>query len=173
MRPSFDEYYLGIAQAVSLRADCTRRKAGAIIVKDHRIVGQGYNGAPPGQPGCLTASACPRGRHYPHEVIKAAGYMADNNPIITRETVCGWDGKPWPCPDSVPAYSSYDTGPGACIAVHSEANAIIRASWTDLPGSTIYMVPGGPCDGCKRMIEAAMIARVVWPGGSYYTPRTS
>lgn len=73
----------------------------------------------------------------------------------------------WPCPDAVPPLSSYDTGPGACIAVHSEANAIIRASWTDLPGSTIYMVPGKPCDGCARLIEAATIRRVVWPGGEY------
>jgi dCMP deaminase len=150
MRPDWDEYYLGIAQAVATRADCTRRQAGSVIVKDHRIVGQGYNGAPPGHPGCLSAGACPRGRHF------ALG------PFDNNFCKCG---NPWPCPEAAAPLSSYDTGPGACIAVHAEANAIIRASWTDLPGSTIYMVPGSPCDGCNRLIQAAMIRRAVWPDG--------
>lgn len=61
-RPSWDEYFLGIAKAVSLRADCTRRRVGAVIVVDGRIVSTGYNGAPAGAPGCLSAGACPRGK---------------------------------------------------------------------------------------------------------------
>lgn len=56
-RPSWDEYFLNIAQAVSLRSDCERSKVGAVVVKDRRIVGTGYNGAPAGQPGCAD---CPR-----------------------------------------------------------------------------------------------------------------
>ena len=61
-RPTWDEYFLGIAKAVSLRADCTRRRVGAVIVVDGRIVSTGYNGAPAGAPGCLSAGACPRGK---------------------------------------------------------------------------------------------------------------
>ena len=61
-RPSWDEYFLGIAKAVSLRADCTRRRVGAVIVVDGRIVSTGYNGAPAGAPGCLSVGACPRGK---------------------------------------------------------------------------------------------------------------
>jgi deoxycytidylate deaminase len=57
MRPNWDEYFLGIAEAVSKRADCTRRQVGAVVVKNRRIVGTGYNGAPAGAPGCAT---CPR-----------------------------------------------------------------------------------------------------------------
>lgn len=60
-RPSWDEYFLNLAKAVSERADCTRRKVGAVIVStDHRVVEVGYNGAPSGEPGCLSG-ACPRG----------------------------------------------------------------------------------------------------------------
>lgn len=59
-RPGWDDYYLGIARAVSARADCRRRKVGAVIVApDNYIVATGYNGTVPGQPGCL-AGACPR-----------------------------------------------------------------------------------------------------------------
>lgn len=59
-RPDWDEYFLGIAEAVSARADCRRRKVGAVIVDvEKRIVSTGYNGAYPGGPSCL-AGDCPR-----------------------------------------------------------------------------------------------------------------
>ena len=32
-RPSIDEYYLGIAKAVSMRSTCIRKHYGAVIVK--------------------------------------------------------------------------------------------------------------------------------------------
>lgn len=58
-RPDWDTYYLNIAEAVSRRAECTRRKVGAVIVRDHSIVATGYNGAPSGFRSCLDG-ACPR-----------------------------------------------------------------------------------------------------------------
>lgn len=56
-RPTWDEYFLTIAAAVASRSDCERDKVGAVVVKDRRIVGTGYNGAPAGEPGCVS---CPR-----------------------------------------------------------------------------------------------------------------
>lgn len=59
-RPAWDEYFLGLAVAVSQRADCRRARHGAVIVgPDHRVVSTGYNGGPPGGPSCL-AGECPR-----------------------------------------------------------------------------------------------------------------
>jgi len=57
-RPSWDEYFLSIALLVSERSTCLRRKVGAVIVKDKRILATGYNGAPSGikhceETGCL------------------------------------------------------------------------------------------------------------------------
>ena len=45
-RPSWDEYFLGIADLVSKRSTCLRRRVGAVLVKDKRILATGYNGAP-------------------------------------------------------------------------------------------------------------------------------
>jgi len=45
-RPTWDEYFLGIADLVSKRSTCLRRKVGAVLVKDKRILATGYNGAP-------------------------------------------------------------------------------------------------------------------------------
>jgi dCMP deaminase len=45
-RPSWDEYFMKLVQVVRERADCTRRKVGALIVKDFRIITTGYNGTP-------------------------------------------------------------------------------------------------------------------------------
>ncbi|WP_203834175.1 deoxycytidylate deaminase [Actinoplanes campanulatus] len=67
-------YYLGIAAAVAARADCTRRQVGAIVVQGDRIAGTGYNGAPAGVPGCLSAGACPRGRLTAEQLAPGSSY---------------------------------------------------------------------------------------------------
>ncbi|MEJ2254389.1 MAG: deaminase [Nitrospirota bacterium] len=59
-RPGWDEYFINIAKAVSLRATCLRRKYGAVVTKDNIIVSTGYNGAPRGMTDCLEAGACRR-----------------------------------------------------------------------------------------------------------------
>lgn len=147
-RPDWDEWFLGIAQAVAARGDCTRSQVGAVIAKDHELIQPGYNGAPPGQPGCLTAGACPRGRHY---------YVGRAGPGWTP-TLCAC-GLAWPCPDAAtPGQGDY----GDCHAVHAEANAIIRAGRDRCIGATIY-VTRKPCDPCFRLILAAGIVRVIWP----------
>lgn len=45
-KPSWDEYFMNIAEIVRSRADCLRRRVGAVIVKDYRILATGYNGTP-------------------------------------------------------------------------------------------------------------------------------
>lgn len=131
LRPGWMPWALGIAEAVAKRADCSRAQVGAVIMtQDHRIVATGYNGAPRGAAGCLTAGACPRGK---------SAEPADT-------------------------FNSYDVGPGACIAIHAEANAIIRASWEDMEDAILF-VTQAPCGGCEKLINATPLAKVIWPGG--------
>ncbi len=51
-RKSWDHYFLDIAQLVSERSTCLRRKVGAVLVRDKRILCTGYNGAAHGLPHC-------------------------------------------------------------------------------------------------------------------------
>lgn len=47
-RPSWDEYFKEILQVTAKRSPCERLQVGCILVKDNRIVSQGYNGFLPG-----------------------------------------------------------------------------------------------------------------------------
>lgn len=58
-RISKDVYFMKIAEVVSLRSTCMKRKVGAVLVKDSHIVSTGYNGVPPGFKHC-TPDTCVR-----------------------------------------------------------------------------------------------------------------
>jgi len=47
-RPSWDEYFKEIVEATAKRSPCNRLHVGCVLVKNNRIVSQGYNGFLPG-----------------------------------------------------------------------------------------------------------------------------
>ena len=49
-RLSWDEYFSKIVSVTAERSPCDRLKVGCILVKDNRIISQGYNGFLPGCP---------------------------------------------------------------------------------------------------------------------------
>lgn len=134
-RIGWDWWFVEIARAVSLRADCSRRQVGAVIAKEHRIASTGYNGGPSGGPSCLRGE-CPRG-------------------LASREDVPGY---------LEPEPSSYDIGPGSCIAIHAEQNAVMYASREQREGATLY-ITCAPCPGCARMAAGSGITSIVYPEG--------
>ncbi len=52
-RPTWDQYFMELTGVVASRSTCLRRRVGALIVRDKRILATGYNGAPSGLPHCL------------------------------------------------------------------------------------------------------------------------
>jgi dCMP deaminase len=52
-RENRHKYFMNIAMAVRLRANCKGNRVGAIIVLDNRIISTGYNGTPENMPNCL------------------------------------------------------------------------------------------------------------------------
>ena len=75
---------MDVAELISHRSTCIRRKVGAVIVQDKRIMATGYNGAPKGlkhccEVGCLRADQnIPSGER--HELCR--GLHAEQNAII-------------------------------------------------------------------------------------------
>jgi dCMP deaminase len=75
---------MSITRMVAKRSTCLRRKVGAILVKDKRILATGYNGAPSGlrhceEVGCLRENtSVPSGER--HELCR--GLHAEQNAII-------------------------------------------------------------------------------------------
>ncbi|MEA1913488.1 MAG: cytidine/deoxycytidylate deaminase family protein [candidate division WOR-3 bacterium] len=59
-RPSWDEYFMKITELVATRATCLRRKVGAILVRNKRILTTGYNGPPSGIRHCEERGGCIR-----------------------------------------------------------------------------------------------------------------
>ncbi|MDI6773170.1 MAG: dCMP deaminase family protein [bacterium] len=51
-RPSWDTYFMRMAQLASSRSTCLRRQVGAIVVKDRMVLSTGYNDTPRGLPNC-------------------------------------------------------------------------------------------------------------------------
>lgn len=87
-RPTWNIYFIATAVLISQRSTCLRRKVGAILVKEKRILATGYNGAPSGivhcaQVGCIRQQKkiasgerhelC-RGLHAEQNVILQAAY---------------------------------------------------------------------------------------------------
>jgi len=58
-RPSWDEYFMNIAQAIKMRCNCMSSKKGSVIIRDKIILSTGYNGTPKGITHC-NEGGCPR-----------------------------------------------------------------------------------------------------------------
>ena len=84
VRPSWDDYFLEMAHLVSKRATCLRRKVGAVLVKEKRILATGYNGAPSGLSHCLDIGCLRDKLNVPsgerHELCRAL--HAEQNALI-------------------------------------------------------------------------------------------
>ena len=133
-RPSKDEYYIGIARAVSTRGTCQLRNYGAVIVSaEDRVVSTGYTGAPRGAVNCCDLpTQCKRSVNNAKQG-EQYGYCrsvhAEANAII-----------------------------------HSSRYEMLRSTLylVGIPGiRAILDKDPEPCDYCKRLIINAGIERVV------------
>ena len=93
-RVSKHNYYLDIAQTVSERSTCLRKRYGAIIVKNDVIISTGYNGSPRGRKNCSDIGKCyrekmniPRGERY--ELCRSVHSEANAIISASRENMLG------------------------------------------------------------------------------------
>jgi dCMP deaminase len=87
-RVSWDEYFLKIAVLVAERSTCLRRKVGAVLVREKRILATGYNGVPHGIAHCDKVG-CMRSRmklKSSTHIELCRGIHAEQNAIVQAAT---------------------------------------------------------------------------------------
>ena len=72
IRPSWDDYFLELADAASRRATCDRGKSGCVIVRDKQVLATGYVGSPAGLPHCDDVG------HLMKKVIQENGEISEH-----------------------------------------------------------------------------------------------
>lgn len=125
------EYYLDIALAVAKRGTCMRRKFGAIIVNNDRIVSTGYVGAPRGRENC-----CDRGKCFREE---------NSIPSGQRYELC----------------RSVHAEMNAIINASKEEMEGSTLYLVGIENDSTFTKNAEPCSMCKRMIINAGITNVI------------
>ena len=147
-RISKERYYLSIAEAVSKRSTCLRRRYGCIIVKNDEIIATGYNGSARGELNCcdIHNDKCPRNgeEHNSGDYSNCPAVHAEQNAMLSaaRKDMIG----------SV----MYLYGEESIQSSKKEIIGHIR--WLQIDGCT-------PCPICKRMIANSGIERVITSEG--------
>jgi len=87
-RPSWDQYFMGIAETVKERANCMSPKKGAILVRDKQIISTGYCGSPKNITHC-NENGCKRCKERHLGNLKSGDYSvvcicahAEENAIV-------------------------------------------------------------------------------------------
>ena len=84
-RPDWDEYFLRIAEAVSMRSHDEDTQVGCVIVSsDHRILATGYNGFAAGMPDASLPAKRPE--KYPFMVHAEANAIASSGRDLRGST---------------------------------------------------------------------------------------
>jgi len=52
LRPGWDSYFMTLSELAAQRSNCMKRRVGAILVRNNRILATGYNGTPRGLKNC-------------------------------------------------------------------------------------------------------------------------
>lgn len=134
MRPGWDRYFMTLAGLASLRSDsrfhsikavtdgidkyrsnCMKRRVGAVLVSNKRVISTGYNGTPRGMRNC-NEGGCPRC----NSTSVTAG-LANGNSISGAAT---------PIKSGV--------GLDNCLCLHAEENALLEAGRDRAEGGVIY-----------------------------------
>jgi len=89
-RPDWDEYFMEMAELAATRATCLRRKVGAVLVKNKKVLATGYNGAPMDIEHCETAGCLREEMNVPsgerHEICR--GVHAEQN-LVAQAAIHG------------------------------------------------------------------------------------
>lgn len=146
-----DEYYLGIALAVSKRSTCLRRHYGCVIVKDDIIIATGYNGSPRGEENCCDRGTCKRANAERYSNYESCDSVhAEQNALIATD---------------------YIKLSGATVYLACEEYKLNKEKsiiWGEEIIEFCEDINPVPCSICMRMLKNTGISRIVNRKGNIY-----
>ena len=135
LRPSWDNYFMTLAELASLRSNCMKRRVGAVLVSSSRktVLSTGYNGTPRGMTNCAEGG-CARcnSASKASALIGGAGSKA-----MSRQG------------SAEPVRSGMEME--ECLCLHAEENALLEAGRERASG---VGVDGGAILYCNTYVRA-------------------
>ena len=135
-RPTWDDYFIQIAEIVKTRSTCIRRQVGAVLVNDKRqIVSTGYNGVPRGIKHCTKENCtklyeesgeknelCPAVHAELNAILQAAtaGFSPEGTTLYTTTR---------PCSNCTMAI--INVGIKRVVFIEDYTDPILRSGWLD------------------------------------------
>jgi dCMP deaminase len=135
-RPSWDKYFMEIAEIAKTRSTCIRRQVGAVLVNDrHQIISTGYNGVPRGIDHCTKKTCtklyeksgeknevCPAVHAELNAIIQAAtaGISSEGTILYSTTRPCG------NCTMAI-----INAGIKKVVYIEDYSDPILRSGWLD------------------------------------------
>ena len=136
VRPSWDEYFMNIAELAKTRSTCIRRQVGAVLVNDkHQIISTGYNGVPRGVVHCTRETCtklyensgeknelCPAVHAELNAILQAAtaGISSEGTTLYSTTRPCG------NCTMAI-----INAGIKRVVFIEDYTDPILRSGWLD------------------------------------------
>lgn len=98
-RPSWNDFFMNVATSISSRSTCDRLHVGCVLVKENRMIAQGYNGSIAGHDHCddvghlMYENGCKRTIHAEQNAIAMCARMGISSEGATAYVT------DYPCPD--------------------------------------------------------------------------
>ena len=151
MTEKFLRKWMKIAKALAEdNTSCYSRRIGAVIVKNNRIIGTGYNGPPSGIPHCGSEEYL---RHVAMPLLRPGEVLNIERGVCPRKSL------------------GFKSGEGLefCQAIHAEDNAIINSTM-DCSDATLFISGPSPCKICAGKIIQSGIKEVYYSEDYIYSP---
>lgn len=135
MRPTRDQWAIGLAALTAHRSTCLRRHVGCVLLNDRgHVLATGYNGVAAGLPHCNEVEA---------RKNEPKGYSVGIYPHA--------------CPG---AHLPSGQGLDACQAIHAEQNALLQCR--DVYAIHTCYVTASPCVTCTKLLLNTSCSRIVF-----------
>lgn len=84
LRPSWDAYFMRLADLAALRSNCMKRRVGCVIVREMRVIATGYNGTPRHLTNCNEGGCtrCNQGQGSGSSLLTCLCLHAEENALL-------------------------------------------------------------------------------------------